>query len=407
MKLLIVGSAYALWLVVINLVFYLTRGHDLTAQEYSVLLGIVPMLFQLLLLGFDPAGMARPAKVMGAFLLIVLMSYLFNGADWNAVTYVVELLYLSAVTMLIAGCPDRRLLRRIAQFYSVPSALFLLYIDAHGKYLWGRLVEGNLESNVWGLLGLTVGVTAFAHRSRLLLAFCLAAGFATINAASSRSSLVGLTLAISLVATRYVFGLRGRPLVVAFGAVAAVLALIASCIPSVQSAVMEVLDDLLKIDDPLRGLHSGATGREELWKAAIDLWWNHPVFGVGYRMHEAFLPLNFSSHNAYLAMLADTGLFGFLWYMALMIAAWVGMFRLGDPATRNLAIGVVGSYALIGLFERRAINGGNPMSLLFLATALFILRERAVARIERLEEWRRAWVLPPIRPVPETARARG
>ena len=56
--------------------------------------------------------------MMGLFLIIVLLSYLFNGADWIGVTYVVELLYLSAMTILIAGCPDRRLLPTIAELYS-------------------------------------------------------------------------------------------------------------------------------------------------------------------------------------------------------------------------------------------------------------------------------------------------
>jgi O-antigen ligase len=100
-------------------------------------------------------------------------------------------------------------------------------------------------------------------------------------------------------------------------------------------------------------------------------------------MHEAFLPLNYSAHNAYLAMLADTGVFGFLWYVTLMAGAMIGMFRLADAPTRRLAIAVVASYAVVGLFERRAINGANPMSLFFLMTALFVLREGAFARVRR------------------------
>jgi O-antigen ligase len=397
MKHLVVASTYAAWLVLINVVFYLVHGRELGPQEYSVLAGVVPMGLQLLLLGFDPVGMMRPARMMCLFVLIVLLSYLFNGADWSGVVYVVELLYLSAVTILVAGCPDRRLLPTIAELYSLPTAIWLLYIDFFGKYEWGRLVEGRLESNAWGLIGLSVGVASFAHRSRITGAFCFAVCCLTIYDASSRSSIVGLTIAVGLIGIRTMFDLRNRRLIGAFAILSLGLAFAVVLVPSLRDSASDFAVNLLKLDDPYRGINSGSSGRDELWRAAIGLWWDHPWFGVGFRMHEAYLPLNFSAHNAYLAMLADTGIFGFLWYMALMVAAWIGMFRMKDSRMRRLAIALVSSYAFIGLFERRAINGANPMSLMFLMAAMAILREDAVTRVQRaVERTRQAWSPPPV-----------
>ena len=123
----------------------------------------------------------------------------------------------------------------------------------------------------------------------------------------------------------------------------------------------------------------------------------HPWFGVGFRMHESFMPVNYSAHNAYIAMLADTGIFGFLWYIALLIMAWIGMFRVTDSRTRYLVIALVSSYTFIGLFERRAINGANPMSIMFLMAVIVILREEAVARVYRIvARGRQAWSPPPV-----------
>ncbi len=384
MKQLFVASIYAVWLVAINIVFYLGGGQDIGKLEYAVLGGVVPMVLQLLLLGFDPIGMTRPVRMMGLFLVIVLLSYLFNGAGWAGVTYVVELLYLSTITILIAGCPDRRLLPTIAELYSVPTAIWLIYIDFHGKYLWGRLIEGNLESNAWGLMGLSVGIAAFAHRSRLLGAFCLGAACLTIYDASSRSSIVGLTLAALVIGVRYMFELRNRRLIGAFVVITVILAFVMVAVPVLRDYTSDFFVNLFKLDDPYRGLSSGSSGRDELWRAAMALWWSHPWFGVGFRMHEAYLPANFSAHNAYLAMLADTGVFGLVWYLALMAMAWIGMFRLKDARTRHLAIGLIVSYTFIGLFDRRAINGANPMSLIFLMAAMAILRDEAVARVGRV-----------------------
>jgi O-antigen ligase len=397
MKHFVVASAYAVWLALINVVFWLVHGVGVGPQEISVLAGVVPMGLQLLLLGFDPVGMMPPVRMMGLFYLIVLLSYLFNGADWSAVTYVVELLYLTSVTILVAGCPDRRLLPSIAVLYSVPTALWLLYIDFHGTYVWGRLVDGNLESNAWGLFGLTVGVAAFAHRSRITGAFCLAVACLTIYDASSRSSIVGLTVATVLIGFRYMGELRNRRLIGAFVVLALILAFAIVVVPSTHDALYNFVDNIMKLDDPNRGLGSGSSGRDELWRAAIGLWWAHPWFGVGFRMHEAYMPLNFSAHNAYIAMLADTGIFGLVWYIALMIMAWIGMFRITDARTRHLVMALVSSYTMIGLFERRAINGGNPMSIMFLMAVMLILREEGLARVQRIvARGRRVWPSQPV-----------
>jgi O-antigen ligase len=383
MKLFVVAAAYAVWLAAISIVFFLIHGHNVAAQESSVLAGLVPMLLQYQLLGFEPHGMVLPTRVMGAFIFIVLLSYVFNGGDWTAVTFVVELLYLSAVTIFVAGCPERRLLCRIAEYYSLPTALWLIYIDMTGTYLWGRLVAGGLQANFWGLVGVSVGVSAFAHRSRLLGAFCYGAAMLTIYESSSRSSLVALAVATILIAARYLAELRNRRLIGATAVIALGLGFAVLLVPSLQSTIPGFFVNILKLDDPLRGVGSGETGRSDLWQAAFGLWLNHPLFGVGFRMHERYLPEELSAHNAYLAMLADTGVFGCAWYLLLLLTCWLGMFRIKDQRTRHLVIGLVSSYTFVGLFERRAINGANPMSVLFLMAAMYLYGEASLAAARR------------------------
>jgi O-antigen ligase len=392
MKLYLVAAIYALWLLAINVVFYLVHGQEGLAQEASVLAGIVPMALQLLLLGFNPVGMARPARMMLVFLCIVLLSYLANGVGWLGLTYLVLLLYVGFGTLLIAGCPDRRLLVTIAQFYSVPTALWLLYIDHFGAYLWGRLVAGDLQSNVWGLDALSVGVAAFAFRSRVLAAFCLFAASLTMFDASSRSSIVGLMGAAAVVGMRYLAELRNRKLIAAVALIAVGFVVAAAILPTLQQTVVTFANDVFKVDDPLRGFGTGGTGRDVFWRAALLLWWQHPLFGVGYLLHEYYMPLGYEAHNAYIAMLADTGLFGFAWYVGLLAMMWRYMFRIADPRTRYLVIALTVSYSLIDLFERRAVNGANSMSWLFLMGAMVLLRESAIVRLrDAADRTRRRW----------------
>ena len=54
----------------------------------------------------------------------------------------------------------------------------------------------------------------------------------------------------------------------------------------------------------------------------------------------------------------------------------------------HLAIVLVSSYTLIGLFERRAINGANAMSLMFLMAVTLIMREDALAHVRRVVDRR-------------------
>lgn len=384
MKRFTVAAAYALWLLTTEVVFYLlhgqVHGQAGTALEAAILLGIVPLTLQLLLLGLNPLGLVAPMKLALAFVLLALLSYVFNGGGWAQVTFMVELLYLCTLAVVVAGCPDTRMLRLAAAIFSVVSSLFLAYVDATGEHLWGRLYANDIESNWWGLMGLGAAITAFAIESRLLAFACLGVGYYTIYDASNRGSLVGLGAALLVFSVWYVVRLRNQRLLAAVGLAGVLLVLAAVLSPYLGTAVPDFFSDLFKLNDPYRGIGQGFTGRDELWEAALDLWRKSPLFGVGFRMHEQFLPYQMSAHNAYLAMLADTGVFGLIWYIGLMVGSLRASLSIPDDRSRILAIMVIMSYAVIGLFERRAINGGNPVSVFFLMFSFYALTQEQLRR---------------------------
>lgn len=72
------------------------------------------------------------------------------------------------------------------------------------------------------------------------------------------------------------------------------------------------------------------------WDAGLAMWADHPVAGVGigqFENHSVYYGTNFipfyglrwSAHNTYVTMLAETGLVGFLLFLALIIAAAIGL----------------------------------------------------------------------------------
>lgn len=73
-------------------------------------------------------------------------------------------------------------------------------------------------------------------------------------------------------------------------------------------------------------INSGAgimNGRESLWKIAIDMFINKPLFGYGYGSYEvvsnSLNAITSSAHNYYLQVLSELGLIGFLLYFIVFI----------------------------------------------------------------------------------------
>jgi O-antigen ligase len=143
--------------------------------------------------------------------------------------------------------------------------------------------------------------------------------------------------------------------------------------------LFNILDRLYSLSAADRGFTSGATGRVEAWKWTWELFVRNPVIGVGFRAHEYLLKTDSSSHNGYLATLAEVGVIGFLGVAYLVVRGsrllWVGSQKSGPGFSQSILFGLCAGYLLLAVFERYLINVGNPTSLLFLVA---IIRQGAL-----------------------------
>jgi hypothetical protein len=393
----VVVWAYAAWLMLDLLAFYAIAGkRPEFVEQIALLTGMVPMALQVALLGVDYHGLLAPFKMWFALLMVVLLSYVASDLDpatttrpiegdpiiaaqWVPLAYTLNVMFLAVLGMLVAGCPDRRLMRSIAGAFSVLCAPFLIYINLTGHREWGRLEANDIEANWWGLMGLTVCVTAFARRLGAPGVMAFVAGFWTILAASSREDMLAATASLLVAAVVYLGKLRGARLMGAVVAVVVALVLAMILIPQIIDAADYVANDVLLLHSSARGLDSGLTGRTAIWGAAIDIWARHPLLGVGFRQNEEFLGI--STHNAYLAMLVDTGVVGFAWYMAFLGACFVGAIGIRDERTRLLVLTLLVANVVIGFFDRRVVNGGTAYGLLFVMCCTVALTEGSRRRV--------------------------
>ena len=392
--------AYTVWLVALFGVYFVLHGVSAESSLQVVLMaGAIPVGLQLLLLGIDWRGLVAPVRMWLALLLIILVSYLANVTDpqtaprpvaglgipasWVPIVYTLNVVFILGIGTAIAGCPDRRLLRSIASLFCVLFAPFLLYVDVAGERTWGnRLNANDIESNMWGLMGLTLCLTAFARQMGPVAITGFAIGAETILAASSREHLVAVAVVL-LIVVALNFRTINRPrLFVLLGASCSILLVVALFLPYVSEAIGYVGSDVFLLNDPLRGVDSGFTGRSDIWAETGGLWLKHPLLGIGFRQHEQFLA-GTPAHNAYLAMLADTGLLGFVWFVALLIASLLASLGIRDQRTRRLVTTFVAANIVIGFFDRRTINGGNPYSLLFIMCCSVALADQSLRRVAR------------------------
>ncbi|PEQ13717.1 hypothetical protein B2G71_05195 [Novosphingobium sp. PC22D] len=138
-----------------------------------------------------------------------------------------------------------------------------------------------------------------------------------------------------------------------------------------------VVEDLLRVDDPRRGLGSGLTGRSEAWGQALRLFAENPLTGVGYRTHETYITVATSAHEAYLAVLAELGPLALLIYLFLIVGAFVRelirALRSGDRASIASAAFMC-AFILIGFTENMALATGLPMPFAMMFITAFAWR---------------------------------
>lgn len=383
-----VSLIYAIWLNGMTYIFYAEKGVADVRLQFALVVGSIPVVLQMILYKQKIRDIIRPLMFTCVFILIIILSFIVNTTDYIMFVKIFNISFVFYVSIIIASYPDHRIILYISSFYAVLGSAILVMINVEGYYIWGRLHTDGVGPNFWGEIAASVGVTAFALRSRLLAATCWIVALVTLYNTSSRGSMLALLAGCIIVAAAWFAETRRKNLVLSLTAIFLCLfsfLLVLDLIP--QSYFLFFYHDVLQLDDERRGLGTGATGRAEVWLETLEVWMSNPVFGVGFRQHEDLVRSASSAHNAYLAMLADTGLFGLIAYVLLIsVSLWEAWRQQMPIRARMVLLAVITSYAVLGLFERRALNAGNPYSILFVICCFYSLRTRAAKRSHTVDQ---------------------
>lgn len=266
--------------------------------------------------------------------------------------------------------------RGLAIYACITSILLLCYAAKYyqpGVRL-GSKDGGVLNPNSIGMISLSVIATAFSLRRWLFRIAVAGAGAGVLILTDSRSAALG-----ALAAMATILWVKRRHSPGSTKVVFTIALILASAGAAIYwSSIVEVVERFFAVNNYYRGLGTGFTGRLLVWKQTWDLFVDHPLLGVGFRAHEQFVTAQGSSHDGYLATLAEIGLFGFS-ALLYVIVAGIGRLRKSavDPRQAPVVaalLAICAGYCFVAIFERYLLNVGNPTSLLFILAILYRAR---------------------------------
>jgi hypothetical protein len=217
-----------------------------------------------------------------------------------------------------------------------------------------------MQPNWWGEV-LFVVVFGAAFTSKMVLRYGLwALALVGLGLVQSRGNLLA---AVSLITVVTLAGMRSRSVIaIAVACAIGVMLDVFVFDTRLTSAAQDfVAEDVLLLNDPYRGLGTGAGGREVNVEFGLELFVEHPLAGVGFGRSGGLASeaVGASIHNGYVMLLADLGAPLFTIPAIIMIGAlWLSFARKDWKS-----LGIVVGFMFGLLWTPRAVNMSLPTML--------------------------------------------
>lgn len=370
----------------------------------GTLLGVGTILFALLSHGcrLSRDELLRWQFVVGSFFVILSTSYFVNSQayDWGLTFKVIG--YGSLVTIcsgiaLVGGhrCVSSCVVTYLAgAFFAVAVIIAFDNVNPVNGRLMGPFravgiqAEG-LHPNDAAQLGMMAVILATSFGWRGVLSMFPIAMYLAIRC-SSRGAMIGSIMTVGLYfvfhelisrsANRDLFVLPKRGILLSGAAVVFLIVLSGLVGPY-------VLDELLLRKDHQRGLSSGFTGRQDVWRKLFESFLSSPVLGHGYGVVKAEADVNQATvDGGFLLLMAELGGVGLIFYLSLisitMKKLWASVVR-GQNRLAVTSIIFLIVFCFLNIFESKIVGvGSNGLGFFFFLISLWVVSDEAGSRIE-------------------------
>ncbi len=340
--------------------------------------------------GTRRTGLGATEAILGSAFLFAMLVAFVRGDTLSTAFGAMFLVVLAAAGVLarqdwvdrVDGVFRRAYIALIATVLAVQPAEYLMSAAGTVEFSVGlvRFAPLGMHPNLSGLVyggGALLFFQHFLSAPRVhqkLFALALSGlCLSIVLAASARASLLALGLT-GAIAAALIFW-RGSPRArLALGLAGLGLLVVAAL---KAGAIADHLRIVLDLDSPTRGTESGATGREDIWRAGIDLVFSDPLLFFTGRGVRAAGPevIGFPVESSYINLALEHGVvLGGLMALTFLVTACRALARSFHAGVMNPALFVSGLMLLFILFQsvfnRYLIAVGNPFSLLVLLLLL-------------------------------------
>lgn len=271
------------------------------------------------------------------------------------------------------------------------TLLFIIASMGSPEWHYDRFMPAGFHPNWWGqnFFALTFAASFFSRRV-LRFAFWIFAliGFVLVE---SRASMLAAIFIMFLATLQHegTFRFIVIGLSVIFIVVPITILLDHSFFNSVFYNTFRIFmeEEILKLNDPYRGLGTGLTGRDDTWEAGLRVVFEQPFLGVGFGraniVAQEYLRTEGLIHNGHLMLMGDLGIF--LYFVLIIIIFGATSIALIDR--EYIDFGMLSSFSLFYMMiEPRAINMGVvPMLFWMTVTRVWV---RAGLRVGADPNWR-------------------
>jgi O-antigen ligase len=296
------------------------------------------------------------------------LSAAFSESTFRSVVYILLTLLSILIWSEIRGYLGHEFTYML-RLYAILGCLSLMPAFIRGpsaSIAWNRLTLTPTDHpNHLASVCMAVLVAALAWQNWIIRISVMALMTIMIVQTGSRAHLVGSVFAVLVYLALKLKGrVRGGTKLAIIGA----LIIFAATLGFLHEGVAQAIGGALNLNDKYRGIDSGLSGRFDLWNTGLEMFAEHPVIGVGFRVHDDLLPDNIkmtfgSVHDGYLATFIEVGVFGAIPFFAFMFlrVRYVWLEARGGSDLQMLGMSFIAGLLAVALVQPLMLNLASPL----------------------------------------------
>lgn len=321
--------------------------------------------------GFRPFLMeSRALPFFLMFLLVALASAVASQSMLRSAAFIILTLAAMLIWSEIRGFLSLEF-PYMLRWYAICGCLSLVPAFVRGSnpsIFWNRLtLSGTDHPNHLASICMAVLVAALTWRSWFVRLPIITLMTTMIFQSGSRAHLIGSVLAVlTFLALRFRKNVAASKV-----AILITLVLCAAAAAIFHETVGSGIVGVLELDNKYRGVDAGLSGRFDVWKVGVDMFLEHPIIGVGFRVHDEYLPENVkltagSVHDGYLAMFIEVGVLGAIPFFVFLFLRILYVWREAKRGTtaQMVGMGFIIGFLAVALVQPLMLNLASPLPTL-------------------------------------------